>query len=169
MKDLHKRYKYCPECGELLQTIVLENKEQSFCDSCDRIYFPDNKVAAAVLIEHEGEILLVKRGIAPHRGKWTLPAGFIDAGEDPVAAAERECLEETGLHVRVTDLLKIISGQEHLRGAHLVILYRAEIEYGELNAADDADEAAFFGPDNLPTLAFEATKQSIDIWLRSRI
>jgi len=155
------------ECGELLQTKVLENKEQPFCDSCDRIYFPDNKVAAAVLIEHEGEILLVKRGIAPHRGKWTLPAGFIDAGEDPVAAAERECLEETGLHVRVTDLLKIISGQEHLRGAHLVILYRAEIEYGELNAADDADEAAFFGPDNLPPLAFEATKQSIAIWLRS--
>lgn len=167
MKDLHKRYKYCPECGETLQTKVLENKERPFCDSCDRIYFPDNKVAAAVLIEHQGEILLVKRGIDPHRGKWTLPAGFIDAGEDPVAAAERECLEETGLHVRVTDLLKIISGQEHLRGAHLVILYRAEIKHGELNAADDADEAAFFGPDNLPPLAFEATKQSIDIWLGS--
>jgi ADP-ribose pyrophosphatase YjhB (NUDIX family) len=169
MKDLHKRYKYCPECGELLQAKVVEHKEQPFCDSCDRIYFPDNKVAAAVLVEHDGEILLVKRGIDPHRGMWTLPAGFIDAGEDPLAAAERECLEETGLHVRVTDLLEIISGQEHLRGAHLVILYRAEIEHGELNAADDADEAAFFGPDNLPPLAFEATKKSIDIWLRSRI
>lgn len=164
--DLHKRYKYCPECGELLQAKVVENKEQPFCDSCERIYFPDNKVAAAVLVEHGGEILLVKRGIVPHRGKWTLPAGFVDAGEDPVAAAERECLEETGLQVRVTDLLEIISGQEHDRGAHLVIVYNAELASGELNAGDGADEAAFFRPDQLPPLAFKATKQAVDIWLR---
>lgn len=165
MKDLHKRYKYCPECGELLQTKVLENKEQPFCDSCDRIYFPDNKVAAAVLLEHEGRILLVKRGILPHRGKWTLPAGFIDAGEDPVAAAQRECFEETGLQVNVLNILDIIPGQEHDRGAHLVIVYNADLASGELNAGDDADDAAFFYPDDLPPLAFEATKRAIDIWL----
>ncbi len=147
--------------------MFVQGQERPFCVSCDRIYFPDLKVAAAVLVEQSGKILLVKRGIEPHQGLWSLPAGFVDAGEDPKAAAERECLEETGLHVTVTDLLEIISGQEHLRGAHLVILYRAEIERGELNAADDADEVAFFHHDDLPRLAFEATKRAIDIWLRS--
>jgi ADP-ribose pyrophosphatase YjhB (NUDIX family) len=132
------------------------------------VYFPDLKVAAAVLVEKSRKILLVKRGVDPYQGLWTLPAGFVDAGEDPRAAAERECLEETGLHVSVIDLLEIISGQEHDRGAHLVIVYRAEINGGELKAADDAAEAAFFGPDDLPLLAFEATKQAIDIWVRSR-
>lgn len=158
-------YKYCFECGRSLETMFVQGQERPFCVSCDRIYFPDLKVAAAVLVEQSGKILLVKRGIDPHQGFWTLPAGFVDAGEDPQTAAERECLEETGLHVTVTDLLEIISGQEHLRGAHLVILYRAEIERGELNAADDADEVAFFRSDDLPPLAFEATKQAIDIWL----
>ena len=164
---LSPSYKYCFECGRSLETMFVQGQERPFCVSCDRIYFPDLKVAAAVLVEQSGKILLVKRGIEPHQGLWSLPAGFVDAGEDPKAAAERECLEETGLHVTVTDLLEIISGQEHLRGAHLVILYRAEIERGELNAADDADEVAFFHHDDLPRLAFEATKRAIDIWLRS--
>lgn len=166
---LSPSYKYCIECGRSLQTKVVEGQERPFCVSCDRIYFPDLKVAAAVLVEQSGKILLVKRGIDPHQGFWTLPAGFVDAGEDPRVAAERECLEETGLHVSVIDLLEIISGQEHLRGAHLVIVYRAEVERGELNAADDAAEAAFFNPDDLPPLAFKATKQAVDIWLRSRL
>lgn len=160
--------KFCIECGRSLQRKVVAGVERPFCVSCDRIYFPDQKVAAAALVEKGGKILLVKRGIEPLQGFWSLPAGFVDAGEDPMAAAERECLEETGLQVTVTDLLEIISGQEHLRGAHLVILYRAEIMRGELNAADDADEAAFFGPEDLPPLAFEATKQAVDIWRRSR-
>jgi len=54
-------------------------------------------VAVAVLIERDGKVLLVRRANTPQKGMWTLPAGFVDAGEDPAQAAERECLEETGL------------------------------------------------------------------------
>ncbi len=51
----------------------------------------------------------------------------------------RECLEETGLEVRVTALLDVIARQEHPRGAHILIVYRAEILAGELKAGDDAE------------------------------
>ncbi|HTP02051.1 MAG TPA: NUDIX domain-containing protein [Anaerolineales bacterium] len=115
-------------------------------------------MAAAVLLEQDGRVLLVRRVNEPFRGKWTLPAGFVDAGEDPARAAERECEEETGLVVRATAVLDIIAGKEHPRGSDFVIVYRGEIISGILNPADDADEAKWFGPDELPELAFRATE-----------
>jgi ADP-ribose pyrophosphatase YjhB (NUDIX family) len=88
----------------------------------------------------------------------------MDAGEDPRQAAERECLEETGLKVRAGELLDVIAGQEHSRGAHLFIVYRAEPLMGEvrgadLQAADDADRVGFFPLENLPPLAFTTTRK----------
>jgi len=111
----------------------------------------------AVLIEDDGQVLLVRRANEPQRGLWTLPAGFVDAGEDPVLAAERECLEETGLRVKITGLLDVIFGLEHQRGAHIVIAYRGESVDGVLRPADDVDRVAYFHRDNLPELAFIAT------------
>ncbi len=128
------------------------------CPSCGWVYFADPKVAAAVLVEKDGRVLLVRRINEPFRGLWTLPAGFVDAGEDPKAAAERECLEETGLVVHATGVLDIIPGREHPRGADFVIVYRGEVLSGDLQAGDDADQAGWFGLDALPELAFRATK-----------
>ena len=87
----------------------------------------------------------------------------MDAWEDPARAAERECLEETGLEVRVTGLLDIYPGREHPRGADLVIGYRAEITGGALRAGDDAGAAAFFPRSQLPTLAFTATHRILGL------
>jgi ADP-ribose pyrophosphatase YjhB (NUDIX family) len=127
------------------------------CPSCGWVYFADPKVAAAVLVEQDGAVLLVRRVNPPFQGLWSLPAGFVDAGEDPARAAERECLEETGLRVRVTGLLEVLAGQEHARGAHILIVYRAEIVSGVITAGDDADRAAFFSRQHLPPLAFAST------------
>jgi 8-oxo-dGTP diphosphatase len=129
------------------------------CPSCGWIYFADPKVAAAALIEQDGRVLLVRRAIDPLRGLWSLPAGFVDAGEDPAEAIRRECFEETGLIVRITGLVDVIYGQEHSRGAHIVIVYRAQVQEGALQAGDDVDQATFFALDELPELAFSATRK----------
>ena len=149
---------YCPRCGTKLNHEELYGKLRPVCPQCKWIHFVDPKVAAAVLIEQDGLVLLVRRAGDPFRGFWTLPAGFIDGGEDPAEAAARECLEETGLNVRVNGILDIISGKEHPRGADFIIVYNADVIDGELTPADDADAAEWFGRENLPPLAFRATQ-----------
>jgi 8-oxo-dGTP diphosphatase len=54
----------------------------------------------AVVHDAAGRLLLVRRGQDPHRGRWSLPGGRVEAGESPEQAVEREVREETGLSVR---------------------------------------------------------------------
>jgi len=153
---------FCPRCGAKVEPQEKFGKVRSVCPNCGWIHFADPKVAAAVLVERDGRVLLVRRINEPFRGLWTLPAGFVDAGEDPARAAERECLEETGLTVRVTRVLDVIAGREHPRGADFVIVYHAEIVAGDLQAGDDADLADWFERSSLPPLAFRATQTVFD-------
>jgi ADP-ribose pyrophosphatase YjhB (NUDIX family) len=146
-------------CAQPLVEQLQFGKLRPTCTQCGWIYFEDPKVAAAALVEKEGKVLLARRVNEPHQGEWTLPAGFVDAYEDPARAAERECLEETGLEVRVVKLLDVIAGREHERGADMVIVYQVEMLGGNLAAGDDADEVGFFPYDQLPALAFEATRR----------
>jgi 8-oxo-dGTP diphosphatase len=157
--------KYCPECGTAVEIQTRFGRPRAVCPACDRVHFQDPKVAASVLVQKEGKILLVKRVMMPLQGTWTLPAGFVEAAEDPREAAAREVLEETGLIVEIGDLLDVIYGREHERGASIVIVYHASIKGGKLEAQDDAEEACFFGPDEIPELGFEATKQVVNWWL----
>jgi 8-oxo-dGTP diphosphatase len=155
---------YCPRCGT---TLVMEDRIgrlRPTCPACHWIYFPDPKVAVAALVCNQEKVLLVRRTNEPMRGLWTLPAGFVDAGEDPALAAERECREETGLIVRTTRLLDVIAGQAHARGADILIVYQAEINSGTLQPGDDADRAQFFDPADLPPLAFASTQTILDSW-----
>ena len=148
---------FCPRCGSSLQLEEHFGKLRPSCPACRWIYFSDPKVAVALLVVDQGRVLLARRANDPFRGDWTLPGGFVDAGEDPARAAERECLEETGLAVGVTRLLDVIAGQEHPRGAHILIVYQGEVISGTIQAADDAQEVAFFRLDQLPKLAFRST------------
>jgi len=155
--------KFCPRCGTPVTLQERFGKIHPVCPQCKYIHFEDPKVAAAVLIEQDGRVLLVRRVNEPHRGLWTLPAGFIDAGEDPAQAAERECLEETGLSVRVKRVLDVSGGREHEHGADIVIAYQAEVLSGILIPGDDADAAEWFPRNYLPQLAFTATKKILGV------
>jgi ADP-ribose pyrophosphatase YjhB (NUDIX family) len=133
------------------------------------IIFRDPKVAAGVVVEKDGRVLLIRRGENTLRqGLWSIPAGFVEYDEDPAATAVRECREETGLEVELTDLLDVIPG-EGLRGeASFLIVYQGQVTGGDLVAGDDADRAGFFPPDDLPPLAFESTRRALARWREQR-
>lgn len=159
MNYLNAKIRYCPYCGREAVYRSVFGDLRPTCPHCDWVYFEDPKVAVAVVVEDQGKVLLTRRIYPPHQGDWTLPAGFVNAHEDPQAAAVREVAEETGLAVRVTHLIDILSGREHPRGADILIAYEAEIIGGTLKAGDDADEAEFFAYDQLPPLAFKTTNK----------
>jgi len=154
---------FCIRCGTPLVAKLAHGHQRPTCPACGWVHFDDPKVAAAVVVEHDGQVLLTRRLYDPGSGLWALPAGFIDAGEDPARAAERECLEETGLVVKVTGLLDILSGREHPRGADIVLIYHAELQSGTLMPGDDASAAAFFSRNALPPLAFRSTHKALSV------
>jgi len=155
---------FCPACGTPVVERQAFGRLRPVCPSCGRTHFYEPKVAAGVLVGEGGRVLLVRRVMEPGRGQWTLPAGFVDAGEDPALAAVREVREETGLEVSIDGLVDVLAGRAHPRGADLVIVYRGHVVGGSLHAGDDADDAAYFDPGNLPRLAFDVTHKAIDRW-----
>jgi ADP-ribose pyrophosphatase YjhB (NUDIX family) len=160
---------YCPRCGHALEDREAFGRVRRVCPACELIVFRDHKVAAGVLVEHEGKVLLVRRRLNPRKWMWSFPAGFVEFDEDPAEAAVRECREETGLEVEVTSLLDVIAGREHERGADIVIVYCARLLGGESKPSDDVDQATFFAPDEFPPLAFRATRDALDKWHNSQM
>ena len=156
--------RHCISCGAQVEMRQAFGQLRPVCPECGRVHFIDPKVAAGAVIDQHGKILLVRRAVEPKVGKWTIPAGFVEADEDPRRTAARECLEETGLEVEIGELLDVIHGREHPAGASIVIVYRAEVVGGELAPDDDVDAVDYFAAEQLPELAFRATRAAIQRW-----
>lgn len=151
---------FCPQCATPLEQRPFEGKLRPTCPNCGYIAFADPKVAATVLIERAGKLLLIRRAVEPGRGLWCFPGGYVDFAEDPEAAARRECREEVGLSITRLALLDVA-----FNGRVIVITYVARAaDTGEPQPADDADQVGWFALDALPPLAFDTIGRAIERW-----
>jgi ADP-ribose pyrophosphatase YjhB (NUDIX family) len=97
-----------------------------------------------VLDEHD-RLLLVK---SSYRRLWSFPGGFLDPGEDPLVGAEREVLEETGMRVRHTTLVRV-----RPRKSHTDYLYVAQaFEQGAATTAWEIGATGWFPVERVPEL-----------------
>lgn len=142
-------------------TVQVMDKMRRRCPACGFIHFTDPKVGVGVLLVEDGLVLLVRRGVEPEKGKWSIPAGYVDHGEDPRETAAREVLEETGLVVSVDRLLDVYHNPPDQGGASIFILYAASLIGGKMQAGDDADQVGFFEASSLPELAFANTRLAL--------
>jgi ADP-ribose pyrophosphatase YjhB (NUDIX family) len=102
-------------------------------------------------------VLLVKRGKEPGLGRWSIPGGVVDLGENAAAALEREILEETGLQVKAEKLVQVFErilpdARGRIRYHYVLLDYVCRFEGGEPRPASDASEAGFFPLSRLPDL-----------------
>ena len=130
---------------------------------------PSPRLAADIIIEFpDGEIVLVKRGVEPYKGRWAIPGGGVEIGETVEQAAVREAKEETGLDIKLTGLVGVYSDPNRDPRGHTVsIVYHAVPVGGDMKADTDAAEVIKTGDLFKNALAFDH-KQILMDFLKSR-
>ena len=110
------------------------------------------------VVDEKVELLLVKRKASPFRGRWALPGGFLEAGEDLPQCAFRELFEETGLRPTYLEQLRAFAaGGRDPRGDVLSVAFLAFVthENSVARAGGDADIIRWGPVASLPGLAFD--------------
>ncbi len=157
-------FKFCPRCGEPLQADGGPGGRPA-CDACGYVQWSDPKLAAGVVVEHDGRVLLVRRNHEPMYGRWSFPSGYVDRGEAVEDAARREVLEETAVEVAIDRLLGVYSSA----GEPVVfIAYAGHSTSGVPAAGPEAIEFGLFPADALPELAFAHDPAIVAAWRASR-
>jgi 8-oxo-dGTP diphosphatase len=96
----------------------------------------------------EGRALLARRGKPPLEGQWSIPGGMLETGETILEGVRRELKEETGLDVRVGELIEVferisLDGEGKTQYHYVVLDYFCEPLPGEACAASDAAAIAW--------------------------
>ena len=117
-------------------------------------------VGGIVLDEQPGRdvrLLLVLRGQEPSKGRWSVPGGRVEPGEDDLTATAREVLEETGLAVEVGRLVGTVERDAPAGGVYVIRDYLCRVapdaDPAAVRAGDDADDARWFTPREIADLA----------------
>ncbi len=103
-------------------------------------------------------ILLVERGIAPFKGSWALPGGFLKMDETVEECAKRELKEETNIsEVFLEQFHTFSSVHRDPRERVITVAFYALIRQGDYDVVggDDASQARWFEQNELPPLAFD--------------
>ncbi|MGA8117547.1 MAG: NUDIX domain-containing protein [Actinocatenispora sp.] len=118
--------------------------------------------AAGVVVDDTGRVLLGRRS---DNGRWSLPAGAIDPGEQPAEAVVREVYEETGVHVAVERLVGVALRDVTVYPngnlcQYLSVFFRCRPTGGHARVNDSESlEVAWCGLQDLPELdAFDRTR-----------
>ena len=155
--------KHCRACGsEVLYRLPDDGdtKQRAVCTVCHLVHY-ENPLNVVGTVPYFGErVLLCKRNIEPRKGKWTLPAGFMELGESTAEGAARETQEEAGANFNMGALLTVMSvprvGQVHL-------YYLAQLVNEQFNPGFETQEARMFSESEIPweELAFRTVQETL--------
>ena len=145
-----------------------DTRQRAVCPQCQTIHY-ENPLNVVGTIPVLGEaVLLCKRNIEPRKGKWTLPAGFMELGETLAEGAARETTEEAGAQFEMQGLFSVLNvarvGQVHF-------FFRAQLTSDQFAPGHETMEARLFAEHEIPwdDLAFRTVKETLKAFFADRL
>jgi len=161
--------KYCSNCGsDQIKFLIPEgdNYERFVCDNCDSIHYNNPRVIVGCLPIYDQKIVICKRAIEPCKGKWNLPAGFMENGERAEEGALRELKEETGLD---GDIIKLhcIYSIPHVNQVYIIFL--THITHWTVDPGIESLEVSLFDQSEIPwgEIGFTSSVYAIEKYMES--
>ncbi|MBL8472879.1 MAG: NUDIX hydrolase [Rhodocyclaceae bacterium] len=155
---------FCSNCGHPVNLKVPagDTLPRHVCGNCGSIHYQNPKIIVGALAEWDDRVLMCRRAIEPRYGLWTLPAGFMECGEDSLQGALRETLEEAGARIEIQGLYSIIN---ITYVDQIYLIYRARLLDLDFCAGEESLEVRLMQESEVPwgELAF----RSIDLTLRA--
>jgi len=159
--------RFCSRCGVELRFGPIEGEERDRlrCPGCGFVFYVNPRLVVTTLpITDRGEVMLIRRGIAPGFNQWAQPGGFLEIDETVRDAAIRETLEETGLRVEPGSIVGLYS---RVPAAVVVVAFEARIVGGTPAVTPESLETRPFAPDGIPwpEIAFETSIRALRDWV----
>ena len=161
---------HCRQCGSAVENRIPDDgdtKLRAVCPTCHTIHYINPLNVVGTIPLWGDKVLLCKRNIEPRKGKWTLPAGFMELGETTAEGAARETVEEAGAQFEMQALFSLINvarvGQVHL-------FYRATLLSPEFDPGTETQEAILFDEADIPwdEIAFRTVKETLEHFFADR-
>ncbi len=136
-------------------------------DRAERLYPSRPLVGVGAVVWDGRRVLLERRGQPPAQGSWAIPGGLVELGETAEDAVRREVQEECGIEVEVGPVLGLFQpihrdSDSRVRYHFLVVDFLAYYRSGDLRVGDDAADARWVAPADLPEYELnEATHEMI--------
>ena len=116
-----------------------------------RLYPLQPLVGVGALIRKDGEVLLIKRATEPNKGRWTLPGGLVELGEEVRAAVRREIEEELGLTLEVGKLIGVFDiiqrdPEGKIKFHYVTVDFLAKPSGGTLRMSREVENARWLSP-----------------------
>jgi len=142
-----RMHQFCGKCGAPAEYASSERAKK--CPDCEAVYYP--KINPAVIVAvRKGNKLLLARNKKRKQGFFSVLAGFVEPGETLEECAAREVREETGIEIKN---IKYFASQPWPFPNALMVGFTADYASGEIKVDNhEIAEAAWFAPDNLPTI-----------------
>ncbi len=124
-----------------------DNRERHVCDTCGFINYVNPKIVAGAVVSAGDRILLCRRAIEPARGRWTIPAGFMEERETVEAAALREAREEACADIGLEALLAVYSIP---RLSQVQVIFKARLQDERIAPGPESLEVALVRFEDIP-------------------
>jgi ADP-ribose pyrophosphatase YjhB (NUDIX family) len=141
-----------------------DTRERDVCSRCGFVDYHNPRIVVGAVAAHGGKVLLCRRAIEPQAGLWTLPAGFLEAHEQPEEGVLREVREEACARVQLEGLIGIYTVK---RISQVQMFFRARFDGApEFAAGDETLEARMFAWDEIPwaEIAFPSVHWTLRTW-----